>query len=87
MLEAAFTTAGFRDVKCKTIAAPLRMSSAADCVRFERESFGALHQMLSGLDASAKAAAWDDIEAKLRQYERDGVFEGPCEMVVGVGVK
>ena len=87
MLEAAFTTAGFRDVKCKTIAAPLRMPSAAECVRFERESFGALHQMLSSLDASAKAAAWDDIEAKLRQYEHGGVFEGPCEMVVGVGVK
>jgi SAM-dependent methyltransferase len=45
VLEAALTTAGFHDVKCKTIAAPLRMPSAAECVRFERESFGALHQI------------------------------------------
>jgi SAM-dependent methyltransferase len=87
VLEETLKTAGFRDVKCKTLAAPLRMSSAAECVRFERESFGALHQMLSGLDAQARAAAWDEIAAKLRQYEHNGVFEGPCEMVVGVGVK
>jgi SAM-dependent methyltransferase len=87
VLEETFRTAGFRDVKCKTFAAPLRMSSAAECVRFERESFGALHQMLSGLDEQARTAAWDEIAARLRQYEHDGVFEGPCEMVVGVGVK
>jgi SAM-dependent methyltransferase len=87
VLEETFRTAGFRDVKCKTFAAPLRMSSAAECVRFERESFGALHQMLSGLDEQARTAAWGEIAARLRQYEHDGVFEGPCEMVVGVGVK
>ena len=61
------------------------MLSAAECVRFERESFGALHQMLSGLDAPGKAAAWDEIEAKLKAFERNGRFEGPCEMVIGVG--
>jgi len=87
VLEETFKTAGFRDVKCRTLAAPLRMSSAAECVRFERESFGALHQMLSGLDEQARAAAWDEIAARLSQYERNGEFEGPCEMVVGVGVK
>ena len=60
---------------------------AVASVRFERESFGALHQMLSGLEAQAKAAAWDEIAARLRQYEHNGVFEGPREMIVGVGVK
>jgi len=87
VLDDAFRTAGFRDVHSVTMAAPLRMASAAECVRFERESFGALHQMLSGLDASGKAAAWEEIEAKLKAFERNGGFEGPCEMVVGVGTK
>ena len=87
VLEEAFRKAGFRDVKSRTIAAPLKMSSAAECVRFERESFGALHQMLSSLDERAKSAAWEEIAEKLRNYEHDGAFEGPCEMIVGVGTK
>ena len=32
--------------------------SSADCVRFERESFGALHQMLAKLDVAGRDAAW-----------------------------
>jgi hypothetical protein len=31
-------------------------------VRFERESFGALHQMLAGLPAEQRPAVWDEIE-------------------------
>lgn len=86
-LEEAFRKAGFREVKSRAVAAPLRMASAGECVRFEQESFGALHQMLSGLDAQGKAAAWEEISAKLRQFETNGGFEGPCEMIVGVGTK
>jgi SAM-dependent methyltransferase len=87
VLEAAFTKAGFVDVASRTISAPLHLPSATECVRFEQESFGALHQMLSTLDADQKAAAWAEISAKLGQFERDGSFEGPCELVVGVGTK
>ena len=86
VLNETFRNAGFRDVKTEVVAAPLRMSSAAECVRFEQESFGALHQMLSGLDAEGKAAAWEEIAAKLRQFETKDGFEGPCEMVVAVGI-
>ena len=50
VLEETLRQAGFRDVVAETVAAPLRMSSAAECLRFERESFGALHQMLSSLE-------------------------------------
>ena len=87
VLEQAFTKAGFVDVSSRVVAAPLRMKNTAECVRFEQESFGALHQMLSPLDAQGKAAAWQEIDSKLRQFERDGRFEGPCEMVIGVGTK
>ena len=60
---------GFADVQSRTAAAPLRMKSAKDCLRFEKESFGALHQMLSGLDQAGKDAAWEEIEEKLRTFE------------------
>jgi hypothetical protein len=44
------TRTGFREIEVRRVPAPLRMTSAVECVRFERESFGALHQRLSGLD-------------------------------------
>jgi SAM-dependent methyltransferase len=87
VLEDLFKRVGLRDVQTRTVAAPLRMSSADECVRFEQESFGALHQMLAGLEAAARDAAWEEISSKLRQFEINGRFEGPCELVVGVGTK
>ena len=63
------------------------MPRAADCVRFERESFGALHQMLGGLSADERAEAWAEIGTELAAFEGPGGFEGPCELIVGWGVK
>jgi SAM-dependent methyltransferase len=87
VLQAAFTQAGFIDVECQTASAPLRMSSAAECVRFERESFGALHQMLAGLAATEREAAWQEIEHALAAYEGPTGFEGPCELIVAAAHK
>jgi SAM-dependent methyltransferase len=87
VLEAEFRKAGFRDVRTCTVAAPVELKSAAECVRFEKESFGALHQMLSGLDEAGKEAAWAEIEQTLQQFEQTSGFEGPCEMIVAVGTK
>ena len=87
VLEAAFQKAGFHDIRIRVIPAPLKMSSAAECVRFERESFGALHQMMSGLSESERAETWQEIEETLRQFEGPQGFEGPCEMVIGAGTK
>ena len=87
VLEETFRKAGFRDVHSRTIPAPVRMKTAAECVRFEKESFGALHQMLAGLDDAGREAAWREIEQELGAFEGKAGFEGPCEMVVAVGVK
>ena len=87
VLEETFRKAGFRDVQSRTVPAPVRMQTAAECVRFEKESFGALHQMLAGLDDAGREAAWREIEQELRAFEAPGGFEGPCEMIVGVGTK
>jgi ubiquinone/menaquinone biosynthesis C-methylase UbiE len=86
VLEESYRRAGFRDITVRTMSAPIRMPSATDCVRFEQESFGALHQMLAGLSATEQAETWAEIEDELRQFEGPDGFEGPCEMIVGVGV-
>lgn len=87
VLRKALETAGFLDVEIETIDAPVRLASAAECLQFEQESFGALHQMLSGLSAAEQDDAWEEIEQALSQFEEDGQFTGPCEMLVAAGTK
>jgi len=85
VLESALCDAGFVDVEVHRVAAPLRLPSAVECVRFEQESFGALHQMLAGLDADGREAAWADIAGRLAEFEGPDGFVGPCELLVAVG--
>jgi SAM-dependent methyltransferase len=74
--------AGFHDVRVERVAAPLRLPSAAECARLERESFGALRQMLAGLDPAEQADTWVEIEEALRRFEGREGFVGPCELLV-----
>jgi ubiquinone/menaquinone biosynthesis C-methylase UbiE len=87
VLAAAYEQAGFREVEVRVIPAPLRLASAAECVRFERESFGALHQMLAGLDGAGREEAWAEIEKELGRFEGPDGFEGPCELLVAAATK
>jgi SAM-dependent methyltransferase len=87
VLAAALERAGFRDVIVEKMEAPVRLPSAAECVRFERESFGALHQMMVTLSDDERADTWREIESELKKFEGPGGFVGPCEMLVAVGVK
>jgi hypothetical protein len=74
-------------VRLETIAAPIELDSAGECLRFEQEPFGALHQMLSGLDDQQQRAAWTEIEQALGKFETNGRFIGPCELVLAVGTR
>jgi len=77
--------AGFTDVVVERVPAPVRLGSAAECVRLERESFGALKRMLAGLDEEARGAVWAEIEVELRRFEGADGFVGPCELLLGAG--
>jgi SAM-dependent methyltransferase len=85
VIEAALERAGFTDIDVRRVSAPVRLPSAAEFVRFARESFGALHQMLSGLSEAEREEAWSEIERELSQYETASGFEGPCELLVAAG--
>lgn len=87
VLESLFTDAGLKDIRVEKIDAPVRLSSASECLQFEQESFGALHQMLSGLSDTEKDEAWEEIEEALQQFEDGQQFEGPCEMLIAVGTR
>lgn len=83
--EQAFGDAGLRDVTVTTVPSPIRLPSAAECVRFEQESFGALHQMLVGVDDAGREDAWRRIADALGRFETAEGFTGPCEMLVVTG--
>ena len=86
-IEALFERAGLSDIETQKIDAPVVLGSATECLRFEQESFGALHQMLAKLDDRSKQAAWDEVETALRAFETDRGFSGPCVMIAAAGRK
>lgn len=87
VLARALEQAGFRAVEVRRVESPVRLPSAAECVRFERESFGALHQMMVAMSESERAETWKEIQAALSKFETKDGFVGPCEMLVGAGSK
>ena len=85
--EEALTRAGFRDITVDVVESPVRTPSAAECLRFEQESFGALHTMLAGLSPAERQEAWDEVGQALEQFEGPDGFVGPCEMLVVTGTR
>jgi SAM-dependent methyltransferase len=85
--EDALARAGFYDITVEAVPSPLRLPSAAECLRFERESFGALHTMLSGLPEAEREEAWAEIGTELAAFEGPDGFTGPCEMLVVAGTR
>jgi len=86
-MQEMLSSAGFSEVAVQPVRAQLRLSSANECVRFERESFGALQQMLAPLPVEEQEVAWDEIEQELRAFEGDKGFDAPAELILGAGTK
>lgn len=87
VLAQTLERAGFRNVEVRKVDSPVRLPTAKECARFERESFGALHQMMAAMSERERAETWEEIELALRTFETDQGFVGPCEMLVGAGSK
>jgi len=87
VIEKAFTQAGFINVRSVLVDSPLLLPSAEVCIKFEKESFGALHQMMSGLTDAEKESVWKEIEQELKNLKQNNGFAGPCEMIVAIGEK
>jgi SAM-dependent methyltransferase len=87
VLARELAEAGFTDVEIREVDAPLRLRSAGECLRFERESFGALQQMLGSLAEPAREAAWAEVGEALKQFEGPDGFRGPCRLLVGAGTR
>jgi SAM-dependent methyltransferase len=85
LIDALFTEAGFSRVATTKVAAPFRLPSVRDYLEFARTSAGPILQILSRLDAEARAAAWAEVEEKLGAFNIAGGWEGPNELLLTVG--
>jgi ubiquinone/menaquinone biosynthesis C-methylase UbiE len=86
-MEGALRQAGFGEVATRVVAAPLRFATADECLRFEQESFGALHEMLAGVSEAERMAAWEEIRQELRRLEGTAGFESPSELLIGAATR
>ena len=83
LMEDALQQAGFRDTQVRVVQAPLRLANTAECVRFERESYGALQEMLAGFSEAERETTWQEVHQALTHLEGPDGFESPCELLVG----
>lgn len=86
-MEKAFSQAGFKNIRTEYVDSPLQLPSVKECLKFERESFGALHQMMSSLAEAEKESVWREIEKEFLKFESAEGFEGPCQMIAAAGEK
>lgn len=87
VMEDTLRRAGFKEVSAQAVQTPLKLASAAECARFEKESFAVLGQMLAGLPPAEQEAAWEEIESEFLAFENAGGFEVGTELIVGAGTK
>jgi SAM-dependent methyltransferase len=87
LIEALFADAGFSDVKTAKVVAPFLLPSAADYLDFIRTSAGPILQILGRLDEAARAAAWAEIETKLKSFDTADGWAGPNELLLASGKK
>jgi ubiquinone/menaquinone biosynthesis C-methylase UbiE len=74
VLRAAFEQAGFREVAVESMGVERRFPSLAAAVQDCRDSLPEIAELTAELSEAERGAAWAEIEAELRQFERpDGV--------------
>jgi hypothetical protein len=87
LLERLFAEGGFVDVEQRTVAATLRMPSAAQGLAMMQEAFGAYRAVVSDCPESVRVAAWTEVAETLATFETAAGFVAPAEVLVAAGVK
>jgi hypothetical protein len=85
-LEELFHRAGFTAPEVQAVAVPRRYASTAAAVR-ALQATPLLRAATATLAEAERESIWAEVEHALRQFERDGGFEAPGEVLVGVGTR
>lgn len=84
-IEHLFEAAGFREVSAFRVDAPFRLPSARDYIAFVRSAAAPVIEVLSGLEAARREAAWQDMEGQLSAFDEPGGWAGPNTLLVAAG--
>jgi SAM-dependent methyltransferase len=82
VLDELFRAAGFGDVATTKLQAPFRLPSARAYLDFVRTSASPVQQILAGLDAARRDAAWKAMEERLKRFDASAGWEGPNELLL-----
>lgn len=85
LVDELFQQAGFSRVATTKLTAPFRLPLVKDYLDFIRNSASPILQLLDRLDASAREAAWAEIESRLSVFNTADGWEGPNELLLTIG--
>lgn len=84
-LTALFAHAGFADIACRAIAAPMTLPSVSEYIDFLRTAAGPVVQMASRLADPQRAALWSNLERAFERYQTSDGWCGPNELILVSG--
>jgi len=87
LIDDLFRQAGFARVATTALAAPFKLPSVKEYLAFVRDSASPILQIMGRLDETQRAAAWAEIDNKLRAFDVPGGWEGPNELLLTVGFR
>jgi len=76
---------GLRKVESHLLHLPVSLDSAHECVRYLQATSPTLAAMVSQMPVDDQRKAWEDVEAVLAKYERNGRFEVEHRVIVAGG--
>lgn len=82
LIDELFREAGFREIATTKIAAPFRLPTVRDYMKFIQTSAGPIVQIVQRLEPAKAGAAWADIEKDLSRFETATGWEGPNELLL-----
>jgi ubiquinone/menaquinone biosynthesis C-methylase UbiE len=84
-IDDLFRRAGFEDVATTRLPAPFSLPSAKAYLGFIRSSASPVLQILARLDQAAQAAAFEEMERRLRMFDTADGWTGPNELLLTAG--
>ncbi len=87
LMDDLMQRAGFQSVATTRMEASFMLPTTADYLSFVKDAAGPILQFLAPLDATARAAAWKDIETQLDVYQTAEGWVGPNTLLLTAGQK
>jgi ubiquinone/menaquinone biosynthesis C-methylase UbiE len=82
LLEGLLSSAGFSNITVRALSAPMHLASVDAYIDFLRSAASPIIEMLAKLSPAAQQSAWSDMTEQLKQFEHQGGWTGPNELLL-----